>query len=100
MKRALTGILQDSRDLEEDEILRAEVVRSDAQQRYAAAEEKAQASRVAAVNDTIEKWDAMGLQSAAGCTVTSPNSLPRVGSCPFFLLFPPQHAPRPFMILA
>ena len=57
------------------------------------------ASRVAHLDKLVAHWDAMGLRSAAGCRVTSPVSLPRIGMALYELpsLFPsPSFALPPY----
>lgn len=90
MKRSLEDILHDQQDEEEEAILHAELIEMTAASTRNEAEKKLIAKEVASINSTIEKWDEMGLRSAAGSLVTPPRSQPFIGchppfSCPLFL---------------
>ena len=88
MKRSLEKLLDGNRNIEEDELLRVQLRDAEERERKEEANKASSASRVAHLDKLVAHWDAMGLRSAAGCRVTSPVSLPRIGMALYELPFP------------
>ena len=88
MKRARLSLEVDLREKEADEILRAQIINEEEAELRQQEAQRQQRAVNAELRHRMQKWDKLGLVSAAGATISPPPPNPTQG--PFFLSILPH----------